>query len=593
MARRNRAKCLWIRSVTRPDSGRPAGRNRHFPWLHVQKVAGDLISRYRTNSTNYFIMLTSRRHFLQSSSSLFLSGAISEEAFADAGKGGVPAGDEWNRGTVKHILPTVNHSQMLIKVSFEGALQSPPVLKVGSASISGKREDTNGENWSFHVDDLTPGKIYQLALLSAAGKRLCEPWPLSTFPAPTEPVKNFRLLIYSCAGGHELHAFLPTDVRNRLLKRGLSFRPDALVANGDHVYWDLLAPVGSTLLGGSPAAKAYAGTFERSRKVLGSTNETVLKKSAGPQIVPVYGTDFRSTPTFFLQDDHDYFDNDEATDEIVTFPPSFFMMQLARTTQSLYYPEFLPDRNRPLGLPWSSAPDKAPGVSESFGTLRFGNLAEILLYDVRRTQTMAGPSAVFLDPEVERWLSLRTTQADARHVVHVPSNPPGWTAGKWGEWYPDVLGADGALTIREPKPYWQTGWLKQHDRLMHAMAQQTHQIPLVISGDLHATALAQMHRTGQVDLSGNPVNVLLSGPLGCRPGPNGWPSGRRGTGAKPSLHLDLVEEVKPIEQHGFSVVDFSPDQIKIQMFKWDIKTQSVADIDSLQPYHVKALPART
>lgn len=32
--------------------------------------------------------------------------------------------------------------------------------------------------------------------------------------------------------------FLPLAVRNRLLRRGLSFRPDAVVANGDHVYWD-------------------------------------------------------------------------------------------------------------------------------------------------------------------------------------------------------------------------------------------------------------------------------------------------------------------------------------------------------------------
>ena len=51
-----------------------------------------------------------------------------------------------------------------------------------------------------------------------------------------------------------------------------------------------------------------------------------------------------------------------------------------------------------------------------------------------------------------------------------PSNPPGWTAGKWGEWYPDVLGDDGKLTTKKPKPYWQPGWLKQHDRLMEAIA---------------------------------------------------------------------------------------------------------------------------
>ena len=79
---------------------------------------------------------------------------------------------------------------------------------------------------------------------------------------------------------------------------------------------------------------------------------------------------------FFLQDDHDHFDNDEATDEIITFPPTFFMVQLARATQNFYYPEFLPEVARPLGLPWSSMGDRVGGVSESFGTIRYGRLAE-------------------------------------------------------------------------------------------------------------------------------------------------------------------------------------------------------------------------
>ena len=388
-------------------------------------------------------MHPSRRDFLQSSSLICLSSAVSAEAFADLGSGRSSSDNGWNRGDVKHILPTVSDTQMLIKASFDRPFDKAPVLRVEGRGIAGRREDTTGENWSFHVDNLTPGKVYKLALSSDQGKALCEPWPLATFPAPNHTAQRFRLLIYTCAGGHELHAFLPTAVRNKLLRRGLSFNPDALVANGDHVYWDLLAPVGSRLLGGSPAAKAYAGSFDRSGRVLGDTNEAVLKKSAGPQIIPVYGTDFRSTPTFFLQDDHDYYDNDEATDEVVTFPPSFFMMQLARATQSLYYPEFLSDPNRPSGLPWSSAADKAPGVSESFGTLRFGNLAEILLYDVRRTQTMAGPSAVFVDPEVERWLQLRTAKGEARHVVHVPSNPPGCTT-------PDSGTTTGSGALRCP-----------------------------------------------------------------------------------------------------------------------------------------------
>ena len=109
------------------------------------------------------------------------------------------------------------------------------------------------------------------------------------------------------------------------------------------------------------------GTFDRSAPALGTDNESLLKRAAGPQIAPVYGTDFRSVPTFFIQDDHDYYDNDDAYDEIITFPPDFFMRQMARATQSMYYPEFLPDRTRPAGLPGPNG--------ESFGTLRYGKLA--------------------------------------------------------------------------------------------------------------------------------------------------------------------------------------------------------------------------
>jgi hypothetical protein len=50
-------------------------------------------------------------------------------------------------------------------------------------------------------------------------------------------------------------------------------------------------------------------------------------------------------------------------------------------------------------------------------------------------------------------------------------------------WYPDVLGRDGNLTDREPKPYWQSGWLKQHDRLMEAMASAILSIRPSVAGD--------------------------------------------------------------------------------------------------------------
>jgi hypothetical protein len=47
----------------------------------------------------------------------------------------------------------------------------------------------------------------------------------------------------------------------------------------------------------------------------------------------------------------------------------------------------------------------------------------------------------------------------------------------------------------------------------------------------------------------------------------------------------VKEEVKPIEQHSFTIVDFFPDRINLRFFKWDVKTQSSDAIDSLQPFH--------
>jgi hypothetical protein len=112
-------------------------------------------------------------------------------------------------------------------------------------------------------------------------------------------------------------------------------------------------------------------------------------------------------------------------------------------------------------------------------------------------------------------------------------------------------------------------------------------VPLVISGDMHAIAIGRIRRSGTLDLNANPVNAVLSGPIGTRPA--GWPSARRGTGALPPAHLDLQEEIKPIEQHGFTIVDFLPDKILLRFFKWDVGTQPVDAIDTLEPFHTSEL----
>lgn len=513
------------------------------------------------------------------------------EAFAQQTP--IPQSKSWDAGQVRHLLPTVSDTHILIKASFHKPLSGTPTLRIDGSPVAGRMTDTAGEFWQFHANGLAPGRKHKLSLVAANRKALCEPWELATFPSPESRPESFRVLFFTCAGGPDsamggvndpiTRNDLPTRIRNRLMRRALSFQPEAMVANGDHVYWDLHSPR-------VPAVRRdnrRLESFNRSALVFGDRNETVLKLAAGPQIMPVYGTDFRSTPVFFLQDDHDYFDNDEAFDEIVTFPPVWFQLELARATQRMYYPEFLPDMTRPRSLPWGSTGEGANGVSESWGTLRFGRLAEILLYDVRRTCTLAGRSAVFLDPEVEKWLLARTGSPDVTHLVHAPSNPMGWTAGKWMEWYPDVLNAQGKLATAESKPFWQPGWLSQHDRLVAAMTGMKGRIPLTISGDLHATGIAQIQRAGKLDLRSNPLTTVLSGPIGT--GPGGWPSAFRGVGPTPPAYLDLQEEVKPIEQHGFTMADFLPDRIVLRFFKWDVKTQTEDSIDTLAPFHTTEL----
>ena len=280
---------------------------------------------------------------------------------------------DWDQGAVQHLIPTASHDRFLIKASFKDAQVAPPMLEVGNTKVRGQSNAAAGDFWQFDVTGLSPATPYKLSLKGANGKALSEPWQLATFPAPDAMPERLRVMIYTCGGGHEgLNQglpegkinWLPSALRRRLLARGLSFKPDALIANGDQIYWDLRAPQASKGSGASPLGKQLAGTFDRAQPVFGTANEAVFRRATAAQIIPQYGALLRSTPVFFMQDDHDYFDNDEATDDIITFPPDAFMLALARATRQLYYPEYLPDRNRPLGLPGASAPTGRPASAK-------------------------------------------------------------------------------------------------------------------------------------------------------------------------------------------------------------------------------------
>jgi hypothetical protein len=493
----------------------------------------------------------------------------------------------WEAGPVAHLLATASHQRILLKASFQTPLAKAPSLRAGKRVIPGVKTDTAGLFWQFDVAGLEPARPHELQLIDAARKPLCAPWNLKTLPDPSERVSHFRVLIYTCAGGHDALLtpdgslrFLSLARRKRLLARALSFQPDAVIANGDHVYWDLRRKIASRMAA-TPAAIAYAGEFDRRMPVLGSPNERVLLRAAGPQIADLYGTAFREVPVFFLSDDHDYFENDEADDQLITFPPEDFNLQLGRMTRRLYYPEFLPDATRPAGLPGSAALDRPGGTAESYGTLRWGQLAEILMYDCRRYMTLNGPGGVFIAPEAEQWLKDRMAAPGVAHVVNLPSTPPGWSAGKWGEWYPDILDDRGKLGVAKPKPYWQPGWAAQHDRILKASSEMRGRVPLFVSGDLHAIGEGRILRTGNTDLRANPVVSILSGPVGTAR--DGWPSALRGTPALPPQRLQVEETQKPIEENGFSIFDFTPDKITVRYFKWSVNMPEEA-MDRLEPF---------
>ena len=119
------------------------------------------------------------------------------------------------------------------------------------------------------------------------------------------------------------------------------------------------------------------------------------------------------------------------------------------------------------------------------------------------------------------------------------------------------------------------------------MTQQEGRIPLLVSGDLHAIGAGRIHRSGAVDLRGNPMTAVLSGPIGTSI--QGFPSVVRGVGATPPAHLDLEETMAPIEDHGFTLIDFLRDGIVLRQFAWDVDRESLDAIDRLEPIHTTEL----
>ncbi len=547
-----------------------------------------------------------RRGFLRTGGALGLAGLA-------ARPGNAYAADGWRQGDLLHLVPGANHERFVVKCSFR-APRTPPVLRVGDLRVPARTTDSESRYFAFDAQGLQPDHAYSLQLVDETDAPLTDPWPLRTYPAPDARAKSVRLLAYTCAGGHPSYAaftkdnqpFLSLALRRRLLARALSFRPAAAIAIGDHVYWDQRTQLDSHRASVREAASAWyasVGPLDRGLPAKGTSNEAAIKAAVEPQFGELYGVMLRSTPSYFVNDDHDYYENDEATERFVTLPPHAYQLSFGRFTRDLFMPEFLPDPARPALMSGSGAGDREAGVSESFGTFRYGNLAEALIYDCARFLSLKGDVAGLVPPEAEAWLTARTADQRVRHLFHVPSHPFGWTAGKWREWYPDVadvgegdtaiaqMRANGQrfrLTTERRKFFWQRGWFLQHQRLLAALSGQRERAGVVLSGDLHATGHVRIRESAELNLETNPVHAILTGPLGTG---RGWPSRARGT---PPLtpHGVVHEDIAAVrEKNGFALFDIAPDAVTVRLFEWR-RGEPEHAIDTLEPYHTHTIPRR-
>ncbi len=476
-----------------------------------------------------------------------------------------------NNQKVKHILASASHEKLALSVSLSKKTSRLELVLDDRIVIKGIQTDRIGTNWKFISNKLLPNNSYKLRLMSE-GEGIYKSWNLKTFPSPDAKVENVSIMSFTCAGGPEgfkiagKEFFKPFRFRQKVFDEGLSMRPDFAISIGDHIYWDLRGQNAPQIGRGNKLIKFFLGSyiglvygsFNRSEKANSSKNEKVLKNIGNEQIASLYGTRFKSTPIFFIPDDHDYFENDDAEKELVTFPADNFSKDVFKKMADLFYPPLL------------DTPDGKPG--RKIGRIRYGNVFEGLMADCAGDMTLGDKNAVLISKQNEEWLLSRIKDSQVKHLAFIPSHPFGYTAGKWREWYPDVVAEEGAtgtisnellsevkgsLTTDVSKYLWQEGWFLQHQRLIKSISKRKGS-RFIFSGDIHAIGAASIMQSGDIKLK-NEVKTFLVGPVGSSSA--GWPSFARGITADNPKSLICNPVFKTIEENGFTFFKFGKESL--------------------------------
>lgn len=445
--------------------------------------------------------------------------------------------------------------------------------------VNGEQTDSHGRFWSFKAADLASDTIYTLQLQDDT-RPLGEPWPLKTMPSPSAQPEVMKLLCYTCAGGPNGFSlpggrefFKPHKVRQTLFDTALAMQPDAAVAIGDHIYWDLRGSDSVTLRAGliddliTWYLKQIFGVFDRTAEIIGTPNEDVLTAIGDDQIADLYGTRFKSVPMFFIADDHDYFENDDA--DLGTFPPQSFNRRAHAAVAHLYYPAFIADQPASVGT-------DVHGYNRSFGSLRYGNLVDVPMVGCAGYLTVSGEHSVLFPKTVEDSLVSKIASDQTQHLAFMPSHPFAWTAGKWREWYPDVVAPNsdfsglvenhlmdnvqGVLSVNAQKAVWQNGWWLQHQRLIKAIDNNHTRPTILLSGDIHTLGAKAIHASGDIEFSRRPIQTVLVGSVSTSN--LALPSATRSIPAASPKWLQTKDLVATEEVNGFSIVEFKRSGIR-------------------------------
>ena len=220
--------------------------------------------------------------------------------------------------------------------------------------------------------------------------------------------------------------------------------------------------------------------------------------------------------------------------------------------------------------PLLDTPDGMPG--RKIGRIRYGKVFEGLMADCAGDMTLGNKNAVLISKQNEEWLSSRIKDSQVKHLAFIPSHPFGYTAGKWREWYPDVVAEEGAtgtvsnellsatkgsLTTDVRKYLWQEGWFLQHQRLIKSIAKRKGS-RFIFSGDIHAIGAASIIKSDDIKLK-NEVKTFLVGSVGSSSA--GWPSFARGITADNPKSLVCNSIYKTREENGFTFFKFGKESI--------------------------------